>query len=64
MTFAVLQYIIIAGGENVPEKTITMRVDEKLHTEIKIKATQKGNTIKDYILELVKKDLHDEAEKK
>lgn len=48
----------------MPEKTITMRVDEKLHTEIKIKATQKGITIKDYILELVKKDLHGEVEKK
>ncbi|MDR1218160.1 MAG: type II toxin-antitoxin system HicB family antitoxin [Treponema sp.] len=42
------------------EKTITMRIDDKLHTDIKIEAARKGVSIKDYIVELVLKDLHGE----
>ena len=45
------------------EKTITMRIDDKLHTEIKVKATQKGMSIKNYILELVRKDLQSDEKK-
>jgi len=38
-------------------KNIAFQVDDKFHTEIKIKATQQGKTIKDYIMELIKQDL-------
>ena len=47
----------------MPEKTITMRIDETTHTEIKVRAAKKGLSIKDYILELVKKDLHSDEKK-
>lgn len=38
-------------------KNIAFRLDDKLHMDIKIQATKEGKNIKDYILELVKKDL-------
>lgn len=55
-----MQYIIKAyqqGGENMAEKTITIRVAEELHKEIKVKIAQDGISLKDYILELIEKDL-------
>ena len=63
MTFAVLQHMLIAGGENVPEKTITIRVTDEEHRNIKLEATKQGITIKDYVLELVKKDLEKDKKK-
>jgi len=57
LTFAALQHIIIAGGEIVDEKTITIRVPDDLHKQIKMEATKMGITIKDYLLALVEKDL-------
>ena len=38
-------------------KNIAFRIEDELHTEIKIQATKEGKSIKEYILELVKKDL-------
>ncbi len=40
------------------EKTITIRLDEELHKQIKIKIAHEGGSLKDYILGLVKKDLN------
>jgi predicted DNA binding CopG/RHH family protein len=57
LTIAILQYILIAGGENVADKTITIRITEEQHREIKVEAAKRGLTVKDYILELVRKDL-------
>ncbi len=42
------------GGEM---KNIAFPVEDELHKKIKIKATEEGKTIKDYIIELIKKDL-------
>ena len=39
------------------EKTITIRVPDDLHKQIKMEATKMGITIKDYLLALVEKDL-------
>ncbi|MGL5087552.1 MAG: toxin-antitoxin system HicB family antitoxin [Clostridium sp.] len=39
------------------EKTITIRVSEDLHKEIKIEIAQKGISLKDYVLGLIEKDL-------
>jgi hypothetical protein len=38
-------------------RNIAFQVDNAFHTEIKIQATKEGKTIKDYIMELIKKDL-------
>lgn len=39
------------------EKNIGIKVNEELYREIKIKIAKEGKTLKEYILELVKKDL-------
>jgi len=64
LTFAVLQYILNAGGENVAEKTITIRIDDALHKDIKINIAKRGISLKDYIVQLIKKDLYGEIGKK
>lgn len=40
------------------EKTISIRVTEDFHKEIKIKIAKDGISLKDYILNLIKKDLN------
>lgn len=45
------------------EKSITIRVEETLHKEIKHRIVEKSMTLKDYLLDLIQKDL-DEAKKK
>ena len=40
-------------------KNIAFPVEDELHMAIKIQATKKGKTIKDYIIELIKKDLEE-----
>ena len=47
----------------MPEKTITIRVTDEEHRNIKLEATKQGITIKDYVLELVKKDLEKDKKK-
>ncbi len=39
------------------DKTITIRITEDQHRKIKVEAAQRGLSVKDYILELVRKDL-------
>lgn len=39
------------------EKTITIRITEELHKEVKLKCVQEGVTLKDYLIELIEKDL-------
>ncbi len=38
-------------------KNIAFPVSDELHMEIKIQAAKESKTIKDYIIELIKKDL-------
>lgn len=38
-------------------KTIAFQIEDKFHKNIKIQATKDGKTIKDYIIELIEKDL-------
>lgn len=47
----------------MPEKTITMRIDDDLHTAIKVHVAKEGVSIKEYILDLIKRDLYGEKEK-
>lgn len=46
------------------EKTITIRIDEELHRDIKTVVAKKGITLKDYIVQLVKDDLYGNMGKK
>lgn len=39
------------------DKTITIRITEEQHKDIKIEAARRGLSVKDYILELVRNDL-------
>lgn len=39
------------------EKGINIKVDEELYKEIKFRALELDKTLKDYIIDLVKKDL-------
>jgi predicted HicB family RNase H-like nuclease len=48
----------------MPEKTITIRIDEELHKDIKVYIAQRGISLKDYILEKIKEDLYGEIVKK
>lgn len=41
------------------EKTINFKVDEELYKQIKIKTVLEGKTLKDYIINLIKKDLEE-----
>ena len=41
------------------EKTINFKVDEELYKQIKIKTVVEGKTLKDYIINLIKKDLEE-----
>lgn len=38
-------------------KNIAFPISDELHMKIKIQATKESKTIKDYIIELIKKDL-------
>jgi len=64
LTFAVLHYILNAGGEKMQEKTITIRIDDKLHKDIKVNIAHKGISLKDYIVGLIKADLYSNPNKK
>lgn len=38
-------------------KNISFKVEDEFHKEIKIKATEEGKSIKEFILDLIKKEL-------
>ena len=38
-------------------KTVTLRLEEELHRELKIRMAQEGRTIQDYAVELIKRDM-------
>ena len=50
--------IVVRGGAAL-EKTINFKVDEELYKQIKIKTVLEGKTLKDYIINLIKKDLEE-----
>ncbi|CAL7869449.1 hypothetical protein [Fusobacterium necrophorum] len=39
------------------EKTINFKIDSELYKEIKIKIAKEGKTIKQYLTDLIKKDM-------
>lgn len=43
------------GGGDI--KNISFQIDDEFHKEIKIQATKEGKAIKEYIIELIRKDL-------
>lgn len=45
------------------EKTITIRIGEDLHKDIKVNIAKKGISLKDYIVELIKQDLYGDEKK-
>ena len=51
-------------GEKKPKlKMMSFRLDEELHTQIKIEAAKKKTTVADYLISLVKKDLSEKKQK-
>ncbi|WP_294065494.1 toxin-antitoxin system HicB family antitoxin [uncultured Fusobacterium sp.] len=38
-------------------KNISFKVEDEFHKQLKIKATEEGKSIKEYVIELIKKDL-------
>jgi len=38
-------------------KNISFQINDEFHIELKIQSTKEGKSIKDYIIELIKKDL-------
>lgn len=65
---AILQYCyyeyVERGKQNmVTEKTITLRLDEETHKNIKLQAVLKGITLKQYIVDLVNTDIGKTREK-
>jgi hypothetical protein len=57
LTQAANDVIIISGGDEMQEKTISFKVDEEFFREIKIQIAKEGKTLKDYIVELIRRDL-------
>lgn len=43
-------------------KSVAIKVDDEFHRRMKITATKKGKTIKEYVVELIKRDLQNEKE--
>lgn len=43
--------------ENGKKKLIGVRVDAKTHKQMKLYTVEKGITIQDYLMELIKKDM-------
>lgn len=41
----------------MPEKTLAIRIDGELHKRIKIHLAQTDKSLKDYVVELIEKDL-------
>lgn len=46
------------------DKGINFKVDEKFYKQIKIHIAKQGITLKDYIIQLMKKDLENHSEEK
>ena len=44
-------------------KLIGVRVDEKTHRQMKLYTLEKGVTIQDYLMELIKKDMEQHKQK-
>ena len=55
----IMHAIIQMGGENLAEKTIAVRIDEKLYKEIKLRLAENGMTLKKYIITLIENDIED-----
>lgn len=45
------------GGYKEMQKNLIFQIDEELHRKIKVKASSNGQTIKGYVITLIKKDL-------
>jgi len=48
--------------EVIEIKNVSFPLDDELHMELKIQATKEGKTIKDYVIELIKRDLEGKKE--
>lgn len=48
----------------IAQKTIAFRIDEELHAQIRIQAIKENKTLQEYVIQLLKKDLEQKAQKK
>lgn len=44
-------------------KNVAFQIDDEFHMQLKLQATKEGKTIKEYIIEIIKKDLEEKAKK-
>ena len=49
------------GGDNI--KTITLRLDDELHKQLKLKTVSDETTIQEYLINLIKKSLEEKKTK-
>ena len=47
----------------MPERNIGFKVDDEFYKKVKIKIAQEGKTLKEYIVELISKDLEKQKKK-
>ena len=52
--------IVVNGGDEMPLRNIGIKVDDELYRKIKIKLAKEDKRLKDYIVELITKDLDSE----
>jgi predicted HicB family RNase H-like nuclease len=50
--------------ENNKRKLLGVRVDAETHKQLKLHAVEKGVTIQDYLLDLIKKDMKQNKQKR
>lgn len=43
-------------------KAVAIKVDDEFHKQMKLRATEEGKSIKEYVAELIEKDLQKEKE--
>ena len=53
---------VCARRLNMSDKSVHFKVDSELYKRIKILVAKEDKTIKDYVIELIKKDLEEKGE--
>lgn len=57
-------YINVNKKGGIEMASITVRMDDELHKNLKIKVAQDGTTITQYIIDLLERELNDETQAK
>ena len=57
LTITLCSVIVLSGGDKLPERNIGIKVDEEFYKRVKIRIAKEGINLKEYIIELIEKDL-------